>query len=73
MRKIQALRWVAKPGVETTNDVVVALAADLLRALDHLVKYCRDQASADSLIEFKYQVVAAARHADGDGSISRLR
>jgi hypothetical protein len=22
MRKIQALRWVAKPGVETTNDIV---------------------------------------------------
>ncbi|MBV9061166.1 MAG: hypothetical protein JOZ09_18735 [Pseudonocardiales bacterium] len=73
MRKIQALRWVAKPGVETTNDVVVALAADLLRALDHLVKYCNDQASADSLTKFKYQVVVAARYAGGDGSITRLR
>jgi len=40
MRKVQALRWVAKPGVETTNDVVVALAADLSRALDHLVQHC---------------------------------
>jgi hypothetical protein len=73
MRKIQALRWVAKPGVETTNDIVVALAADLLRALDHLVKYCSDQASADSLTRFKYQVVVAARRAGGDGSITRLR
>jgi hypothetical protein len=72
MRKIQALRWVAKPGVETTNDVVVALAADLLRALDHLVRHCSDQA-ADSLTRFKYQVVVAARHAGGDGSITRLR
>jgi hypothetical protein len=72
MRKIQGLRWVTKPGVETTNDVVVALAADLLRALDHLVKYCSDQA-ADSLTSFKYQVVVAARHAGGDGSITRLR
>jgi hypothetical protein len=73
MRKIQALRWVAKPGVETTNDIVVALAADLLRALDHLVKYCNNQANADSLTRFKHQVVVAARHAGGDGSISRLR
>jgi hypothetical protein len=72
MRKIQALRWVTKPGVETTNDVVVALAADLLRALDHLVKHCSDQA-ADSLTSFKYQVVVAARHVGGDGSITRLR
>ena len=73
MRKIQALRWVAKPGVETTNDIVVALAADLLRALDHLVKYCNNQANADSLTRFKHQVVVAARHAGGDGSITRLR
>src|SRR5918998_2253564 len=73
MRKIQALRWVAKPGVETTNDIVVALAADLLRALDHLVKYCSNQANADSLTRFKHQVVVAARHAGGDGSITRLR
>ena len=73
MRKIQALRWVAKPGVETTSDIVVALAADLLRALDHLVTYCSDQARADSLTTFKYQVVVAARHAAGDGGIARLR
>jgi hypothetical protein len=73
MRKVQALRWVAKPGVETTNDVVVALAADLSRALDHLVQHCSDQATADSLTKFKYQVVVAARHAGGDGSITRLR
>jgi hypothetical protein len=73
MRKIQALRWVTKPGVETTNDIVVALAADLLRALDHLVKYCNDQTNADSLTRFKHQVVVAARHAGGDGSITRLR
>lgn len=73
MRKIQALRWVAKPGVDTTNDIVVALAADLLRALDYLVKYCNDQTNADSLMRFKHQVVVAARHAGGDGSIARLR
>jgi hypothetical protein len=73
MRKIQALRWVAKPGVETTNDIVVALAADLLRALDHLVKHCNDQTNADSLTRFKHQVVVAARHAGGDGGITRLR
>jgi hypothetical protein len=73
MRKIQALRWVSKPGVETTNDVVVALAADLLRAFDHLVQYCHDQATADALTKFKHQVVVAARYAGGDGSITRLR
>lgn len=73
MRKIQALRWVAKPGVDTTNDIVVALAADLVRALDYLVKYCNDQTNTDSLIRFKHQVVVAARHAGGDGSITRLR
>ena len=42
-RKIQALHWVAKPGVDTTNDIVVTLAADLLRALDYLVTCCNDQ------------------------------
>lgn len=73
LRKVQALRWVAKPGVETTNDIVVALAADLLRALDHLAQYCSDQTSADSLTRFKHQVVVAARLAAGDGSITRLR
>lgn len=73
LRKVQALRWVAKPGVETTNDIVVALAADLLRALDHLAQYCSDQTSVDSLTRFKHQVVVAARLAAGDGSISRLR
>ena len=73
LRKVQALRWVTKPGVETTNDIVVALAADLLRALDHLVEYCSDQTSADSLTRFKHQVVVAARLAAGDGSITRLR
>lgn len=73
MRKVQALRWVAKPGVETTNDIVVTLAADLLRALDYLMRYCNDQTNADSLTSFKHQVVVAARHAGGDGGIARLR
>jgi hypothetical protein len=73
MRKIQALRWVAKPGVETTNDIVVTLAADLLRALDHLVECCKDRTNADSLTRFKHQVMVAARHAGGDGGIARLR
>jgi hypothetical protein len=73
MRKIQALRWVAKPGVDTTNDIVVTLAADLLRALDYLVTCCNDQTNADSLARFKNQVMLAARHAGGDGGIARLR
>jgi hypothetical protein len=73
MRKIQALRWVAKPGVDTTNDIVVTLAADLLRALDYLVTCCNDQTNADSLTRFKNQVMLAARHAGGDGRIARLR
>lgn len=73
MRKIQALRWVAKPGVETTNDIVVTLAADLLRALDYLTKCCNDEANADSLTRFKYQVILAARRAGGDGGVARLR
>ena len=73
MRKIQALRWVAKPGVETTNDIVVTLAADLLRALDYLVKCCNDQANADALTRFKHQVALAARRAGGEGGIARLR
>lgn len=73
MRKIQALRWVAKPGVETTNDIVVTLAADLLRSIDYLVKCCHDQTNADSLTRFKHQVALAARHAGGDGGVARLR
>jgi hypothetical protein len=73
MRKIQALRWVAKPGVDTTNDIVVTLAADLLRALDYLATCCNDQTNADSLTRFKNQVMLAARHAGGDGGIARLR
>lgn len=69
MRKIQALRWVATPGVETTNDVVVTLAADLQRSLDHLAGRCNE---ADALIEFKYQVMWAARCAGGNGDIAIL-
>jgi hypothetical protein len=73
MRKIQALRWVATPGVETTNDVVVTLAADLQRSLDHLAGRCKDRKEADALIEFKYQVMRAARRAGGNGGIAILR
>ncbi|MGH3752073.1 MAG: hypothetical protein ACRDRP_05140 [Pseudonocardiaceae bacterium] len=73
MRKIQALRWVTKPGVETANDIVVTLAADLLRALDYLVTCCDDETNADSLAKFKNQVVLAARRAAGDGGVARLR
>ncbi|MGH3831808.1 MAG: hypothetical protein ACRDRS_15400 [Pseudonocardiaceae bacterium] len=73
MRKIQALRWVAKPGVETANDVVVALAADFLRAFDHLVSCCADETRADALTTFKNHVVLAARRAGGDGGVVRLR
>ncbi len=73
LRKIQALRWIAKPGVETTNDIVVCLAADLLRSLDHLVTCCTDQTNADSLTRFKHHVALAARHAGGDGGVARLR
>lgn len=73
MRKIQALRWVAKPGVETANDVVVTLAADLLRALDHLVRCCDDLTRATALTTFKNHVVLAARRAGGDGGVARLR
>lgn len=73
MRKVQALRWVTKSGVETTNDVVVALAADLLRALDHLVSCCEDETRADALITFKNHVALAARRAGGDGGVARLR
>jgi hypothetical protein len=73
MRKIQALRWVTKPGVDTANDVVVTLAADLLRALDYLVECCGDEATANVLTSFKNQVVLAARRAGGDGGVARLR
>jgi len=73
MRKIQALRWVTKPGVETANDVVVTLAADLLRALDYLVERCADDTNADALTTFKNRVVLAARRAGGDGGVARLR
>ncbi|MBV8542144.1 MAG: hypothetical protein JO364_01855 [Pseudonocardiales bacterium] len=73
MRKIQALRWLAKPGVETANDVVVTLAADLLRALDHLVRCCDDETNADALTTFKNQVVRAARRSGDDGGVARLR
>jgi hypothetical protein len=72
MRKIQALRWVTKPGVETANDVVVTLAADLLRALDYLVACCGDDTKADALTRFKNRVVLAARRAGGDGGVARL-
>lgn len=73
LRKIQALRFVATPGVETTNDVVVSLAADLLRSLDHLAKHCKNLENADALIAFKYQVAVAARCVGGQGYIDRLR
>jgi hypothetical protein len=73
MRKIQALRWVTKPGVETANDVVVTIAADLLRALDYLVRCCDDETKADAQTKFKNQVVLAARRAGGDGGVARLR
>jgi hypothetical protein len=73
MRKIQALRWVTQPGVETANDVVVTLAADLLRALDHLVSCCGDPTRANALTTFKNHVVLAARRAGGDGGVARLR
>lgn len=73
MRKIQALRWVAKPGVETTNDIVVTLAADLLRALDYLVRCCDNENRANTLTEFKHQVVLAARSTEGDGGVAVLR
>ncbi|MGH3695549.1 MAG: hypothetical protein ACRDRX_16440 [Pseudonocardiaceae bacterium] len=73
LRKIQALRWVTKPGVETTNDIVVTLAADLLRALEYLVPRCADTARADELARFKNQVVLAARSAGGDGGVARLQ
>jgi hypothetical protein len=73
MRKIQALRWVTKPGVETANDVVVTLAADLLRALDYLAERCDGETTADTLTKFKNRVVLAARRAGGDGGVARLR
>lgn len=73
MRKIQALRWVATPGVETANDVVVTLAADLHRALDYLARCCTDQHAADALTTFKHQVVVAARRASTDSGITALR
>lgn len=73
MRKIQALRWVATPGVETANDVVVTLAADLQRSLDHLAERCNDRKEADVLIKFKHQVMWAARCAGGNGDIAILR
>lgn len=73
MRKIQALRWVARPGVQTANDVVVTLAADLRRALDYLARCCSDEASADALTTFMHEVVVAARRAGGDGGVAVLR
>ncbi|HEX2301028.1 MAG TPA: hypothetical protein VHH34_21390, partial [Pseudonocardiaceae bacterium] len=73
LRKIQALRFVAKSGVETTSDVVVALAADLQRGLDHLVRHCGDENRADMLITFKHQVMLAGRLAAGEGDIAVLR
>ena len=73
MRKIQALRWATKPDVETVNDIVVTLAADLLRALDYLVRCCDDETKANTLIKFKHEVVLAARRAGGDGGVAVLR
>ena len=73
LRKIQALRWVATPGVETTTDVVVALAADLQRALDHLARHCANENTADELTTFKHRVMLAARRAAGKGDIAVLK
>jgi hypothetical protein len=73
MRKIQALRWAATPDVEIPNDVVVALAADLQRSLDHLAECCNDRREANALREFKYQVMGAARCAGGNGDIAKLQ
>lgn len=73
LRKIQGLRWVAKPGVETTTDVVVALAADLHRALDYLARHCADENIADEVNTFKHQITLAARRAAGKGGIAVLK
>jgi hypothetical protein len=72
MRKIQTLRWVAKSGVETSNDVVVTLAADLQRHLEYLSECCINEKSADALNVFKRQVVVAARRVAGNGDIDWL-
>ena len=72
MRKIQALRWVSKPGVVTANDVVVGLASDLLRALEHLVERCEHTENVDALRQFKNSVLGAARKAGGNGGIAAL-
>ncbi len=71
MRKIQALRWVAKPGVETTNAIVVTLAADLLRSLDYLVKCCNDQTNADSLTRFKHPIAPSESRPAQSGPLER--
>jgi hypothetical protein len=73
MRKIQALRWAAKSGVAIPNDVVVALAADLQRSLEHLAGCCNNDKKANELIEFKLQAMQAARCAGSDGNIVILQ
>lgn len=73
MRKIQAVRWVAKPGVEIANDAVVTLAADLQRSLDHLVEHCSSSKNADALKAFKHQIRRAARCTGRNGDIEILR
>lgn len=73
LRKIQALRLVSKSGIETTSDVVVALAADLQRALDHLARNCADEQRSGALIRFKHQVMLAGRLAAGEGDIAVLK
>lgn len=73
MRKIQTLRWLAKPGVETTNDVIVTLAADLQRSLDYLAGRCEKTENADALITFTRKITIAARRVGMEGDIDALR
>jgi len=73
MRKIQTLRWAAKPGVEISNDVVVTLAADLQRPLEYLAERCGNEENADELIFFQREIAVAARRVGGDGEVDRLR
>jgi hypothetical protein len=70
MRKLQALRLLARPGVRTTTDVVVTMIQDLDRALSEApIMHAKHSRSDPHLAE----AVAAIRNGTTDEYLSQLR
>jgi hypothetical protein len=53
LRKVQAMRHVARPGIQTSVGTVVSLVSELTAALGGLAERCRDRRAADRLIDYR--------------------